>query len=112
GADALRAGRDPARHQERAGQDRARRVEEHLGQPDDVEPPGFAGLGHREHLAKRLGLIDSTSCLLQEDSEVHATPSDLMETRHAYHRGGAANKRCPPRSGEWYRIRYDLVEKE
>jgi hypothetical protein len=73
-AQALGPGDDPARHQQRRREYRARGIDQHLGQPHDVEPPPLPGVGHVEHLAKSPVLIHAPPRLLQEHTEIHRAP--------------------------------------
>ena len=67
-------GHDPARDQERRRQHGARRVDQHLRQPHDVEPPRFTRVGELEKVLEPLVLGASAPYLLREDSEVHDAP--------------------------------------
>ena len=67
-------GGDPARDEEGGRQHRAGRVDQHLGQPDDVEPPRLRRVHQLEHLQKRVGLAGPAARLFQEYPEVHGRP--------------------------------------
>src|SRR5436309_16118409 len=71
-AQAARAGHDPARHEQGRRQDRTGGVDQHLGQPHDVEPPLLSRVGELEQLLEPLALRAAAPYLLREDSEVHA----------------------------------------
>ena len=66
---------DPARHEQGSRQHRAGGVDQHLGQPHDVEPPRLRRRPRARTSQERVGLAGPAARLLQEDPEVQASRS-------------------------------------
>src|SRR5262249_56725617 len=93
-AEAARPGHDPARDQQGRRQDRARGVDQHLGQPHDVEPPLLTGVGEIEQLLEPLALTAPAPYLLREDPEVHALSLRRPEAIAAAGTAGLPKRYC------------------
>src|SRR5499425_2050598 len=95
------AGHCPAGDEEGCRQHRAGRVDHHLGEPDDVEPPGLGGHDELRDLMESLGLTDAPAHLLGEDSEVHWPFRQRASGRMLTRRAGRGKSLGHGTGGRW-----------